>query len=355
MIRGFVSANTKSPHNIFSGLLKFEARWYCSISFGFKDKISPELCDNLQRNGYAVVDEIFEKVTIQQIREEVLNMYNGSHMHKNCTHLVNNATKRLVEKHHIHEAELTLDHNIQSMAPVCSQLNNDRSLPVMLNLFMPKLTLESQAIKLQVNSGGGGCFPCHFDSDEQVDGRKVTAIIYANPMWQPGDGGQLRLYPFPYSAPIDIEPVSGRMVLFSSTRMLHRVLPSAATQRVCLTVWLSQLRSRQRGSPLFAGSPLSSTFSADSDQTKQIASLMQPHIRNHVLKMVYAQEWAESIELSHPYTLERDGMVEQHWREVEMIRKALKSCEPTIQYLEDVCKNSHESMPNLHKLPISWF
>jgi hypothetical protein len=37
-----------------------------------------------------------------------------------------------------------------------------------------------QAIKLQVNSGEGGCFPCHFDSDEQVDGRKVTAIIYLN-------------------------------------------------------------------------------------------------------------------------------------------------------------------------------
>lgn len=70
-------------------------------------------------------------------------------------------------------------------------------------------------------AGGGGCFPMHFDSDEQLDGRRVTAIFYLNDNWQPHHGGQLRLYPFP-APPVDIPPLGDRLVLFSSTRMLHR-------------------------------------------------------------------------------------------------------------------------------------
>jgi Rps23 Pro-64 3,4-dihydroxylase Tpa1-like proline 4-hydroxylase len=62
----------------------------------------------------------------------------------------------------------------------------------------------------------------HFDSDEELDGRRITAIFYLNPGWQQGQGGELRLYPFPDAGPVDIAPVADRLVLFSSTRMLHR-------------------------------------------------------------------------------------------------------------------------------------
>ena len=71
--------------------------------------------------------------------------------------------------------------------------------------------------------GKGGCFPLHYDSDEQVDGRRVTAIFYLNTDWQPSHGGQLQLFPFPDS-PVEIAPVADRLVLFSSCRMLHRYL-----------------------------------------------------------------------------------------------------------------------------------
>lgn len=30
-------------------------------------------------------------------------------------------------------------------------------------------------------AGGGACFPMHFDSDEAVDGRRLSAIFYLNP------------------------------------------------------------------------------------------------------------------------------------------------------------------------------
>jgi Rps23 Pro-64 3,4-dihydroxylase Tpa1-like proline 4-hydroxylase len=50
---------------------------------------------------------------------------------------------------------------------------------------------------------------------------QVTAIFYLNQHWKPSHGGQLRLYPFP-APPVDIQPLQDRLVLFASTRMLHR-------------------------------------------------------------------------------------------------------------------------------------
>jgi Rps23 Pro-64 3,4-dihydroxylase Tpa1-like proline 4-hydroxylase len=50
---------------------------------------------------------------------------------------------------------------------------------------------------------------------------QVTAIFYLNQHWKPSHGGQLQLYPFP-APPVDIQPLQDRLVLFASTRMLHR-------------------------------------------------------------------------------------------------------------------------------------
>lgn len=49
----------------------------------------------------------------------------------------------------------------------------------------------------------------------------MTAIFYLNQHWKPSHGGQLRLYPFP-APPVDIDPLQDRLVLFATTRMLHR-------------------------------------------------------------------------------------------------------------------------------------
>jgi hypothetical protein len=50
---------------------------------------------------------------------------------------------------------------------------------------------------------------------------QVTAIFYLNSHWQPSHGGLLRLYPFP-APPVDIQPLQDRLVLFATSRMLHR-------------------------------------------------------------------------------------------------------------------------------------
>ena len=162
--------------------------------------------------------------------------------------------------------------------------------------------------RLRAGAGGGGCFPMHCDSDEEVDGRRVSAICYLNPQWRQGDGGevrtnlrkvdlmgcgrsvveshsfphvserampwcicehaddvragaQLRLYPFP-RAPVDIAPLCDRMVLFPSTTMLHRRAPphpaGAAAPHFHLN-WLAGADAwerRRQGASVRAGSVL---------------------------------------------------------------------------------------------------
>jgi hypothetical protein len=149
------------------------------------------------------------------------------------------------------------------------QIDADATAEVLLSLFLPSLRLDARGIKAQYNEGGGGAFPIHTDSEEGLDGRKVrcslylytltpqllyinqtqitrtrsapfrcafnhitarslyiymqvTCIFYLNDSWRPDHGGLLRLYPFPASPPVDVEPIAGRMVLFSSTQMHHR-------------------------------------------------------------------------------------------------------------------------------------
>ena len=261
--------------------------------------ITPQVCEHLQQHGYAVVDNVFGEQAAAALRAEVAAV--RGRMHKNCTHLVQGCSTALLEKQHIWEAELMLPETqvrlngvccrpgprcrhrcyalwpsvrlwpdppdwpcsplppppcssgLQALAPLCAQLQHDSTLRVMLSLLMPRLSLQTQAIKLQWNEGGqgwlcrrclldvrrrpavansgrqrpslcphcvpalpaalfltapacwcphvpagqGGCFPIHTDTDAAVDSRRVTAIWYLNPGWRQGDGGELRLYPFP--------------------------------------------------------------------------------------------------------------------------------------------------------------
>lgn len=91
------------------------------------------------------------------------------------------------------------------------------------------------AIKLQLNTGEGGCFPLHYDNPGPPCRRVLTAIVYLNPSWVPGHGGELVLRPFLRRAVV-VPPLMDRLVLFRSDRVLHRVLPARAV-RYCCSIW----------------------------------------------------------------------------------------------------------------------
>lgn len=118
------------------------------------------------------------------------------------------------------------------MVPHFNTLFHDPSLPASLRSHIPGFTpnlgrcsptpkkeaspiVAGPSVKLQHNTGGGGCFPLHCDSDAALDARVLTCLVYLNPLWRPSHGGQLRLYPFA-GRPVDVEPINDRMVLFWS-------------------------------------------------------------------------------------------------------------------------------------------
>ncbi|CAL1155357.1 unnamed protein product [Cladocopium goreaui] len=95
------------------------------------------------------------------------------------------------------------------------------------------------------------------------NGRKVTAIFYANKDWTSSDGGQLRLYkqrPNPFQLEKgatepnedemehDIDPVGGRLVLFRSRDIPHEVLPTGR-KRFAVSLWLPGPAGKRKQRP----------------------------------------------------------------------------------------------------------
>ncbi len=107
--------------------------------------------------------------------------------------------------------------------------------------------------KLAVTGPGGCAYPRHVDNVSPPtvggatmmttgggrtddDARKLTAILYLNPDWKRGDGGELRLYldddrdgggGSDIERCVDLGPEGGRLVLFWSDEIPHEVLPNA--------------------------------------------------------------------------------------------------------------------------------
>ncbi|MGA4633167.1 2OG-Fe(II) oxygenase [Pseudomonas solani] len=86
----------------------------------------------------------------------------------------------------------------------------------------------------------GAFYQKHLDRFRDDDRRAVSAVLYLNPDWQPGEGGELRLY-LADGATHDVLPEAGTLVVFLSSDLPHEVLP-ASRERLSLTGWF-----RRRG------------------------------------------------------------------------------------------------------------
>ncbi|MFO0596308.1 MAG: 2OG-Fe(II) oxygenase [Myxococcaceae bacterium] len=80
----------------------------------------------------------------------------------------------------------------------------------------------------------GGQYVRHRDAFPGSENRRLTAIVYLNDGWVPANGGALELFVDP--APVVVEPVLDRLVVFLSERIEHAVQPCHA-ERWALTAW----------------------------------------------------------------------------------------------------------------------
>ncbi|KAI9205925.1 prolyl 4-hydroxylase [Polychytrium aggregatum] len=281
--------------------------------------LPPTVGRRLRTHGYAVVDDALPSQDLLTFRDELVNaaIDNTALLTANSTILVKkDGSSTLIPKHGIGEFDLSNAAVAHKLPQLARFSDSGDLIRVLQPLLFPdnERRLARQTVKAQINFGRGACFPLHFDTDASIDHRAVTAIMYLNEDYQSPDGGSIRVYPFP-GAVVDIEPRLGRLVLFSSAWCLHRVLPSTANSRLCFTTWITT----DEPSP-YPKDPPSEPTDPDGDEAWEY--LMYPTHRNHILKLVYADEWARSIVESHPAGHLHDLLLEQHFRDAEIIARA---------------------------------
>uniref|UniRef100_A0A7S0H4Y5 Fe2OG dioxygenase domain-containing protein n=1 Tax=Amorphochlora amoebiformis TaxID=1561963 RepID=A0A7S0H4Y5_9EUKA len=290
-----------------------------------------EVGASLRERGYAMVDSAVNSETASCLREEIEALKAKRILYKNATHIVGrNGGVEYLEKANIFEWDSKHPRwkECSGDTPTLQSIHRDPTLLTSLTqaIRIPDLTLSSQTLKVQFNAGKGGCFPIHYDTDAGVDGRVITAILYLNSDWNPGDGGELALYPFPLPT-IKVEPISGRLALFSSALMPHRVLPSNVS-RHCLTLWLSRPQEESQ-----------SEARAKAKETEREAvrrvlaqgntpsweAMMEPEVRKLIAKGMLKQEWRASIEQAHVGGDPRQIALTAHDKNVEVIEKIFKN------------------------------
>lgn len=151
----------------------------------------------------------------------------------------------ICDKPNVYEADVLVDGQIAAPAvlAMCSTLAEllscEEELRTLLNTAKPELRLDRlEQAKVQVNTGGGGAFPFHFDLPSTKDARRhLTALLYLTPDWEEGDGGEVQVLPFPFPDQL-LAPLDRRLVVFSSTTTMHAVRPyKGRTGRVCVNLW----------------------------------------------------------------------------------------------------------------------
>jgi SM-20-related protein len=88
----------------------------------------------------------------------------------------------------------------------------------------------------------GAFYKPHLDRHAGTSDRIVTVILYLNAAWQPGDGGELKLWTTAGKKDEAfqlIEPRLGTVVCFLAADFWHEVLPAVKT-RMSITGWFRQ-------------------------------------------------------------------------------------------------------------------
>lgn len=185
------------------------------------------VADALVECGYAVVNELFTAAMIASLRAE----FN----HPNCQFKTAGIGR---------EEEHTIARDIRGdricwleggSAAAATFLAAMEQLRLALNrrLFMGLFDYESHLAYYPV----GTFYKKHVDAFKGRSNRVLSTVLYLNPSWSAGDGGELVLYDEAGDEVVErICPEAGRLVVFLSERFPHEVLP-ARRERYSVAGW----------------------------------------------------------------------------------------------------------------------
>ncbi|MDT8453082.1 MAG: 2OG-Fe(II) oxygenase [Gammaproteobacteria bacterium] len=188
------------------------------------DRIS----EALKHQGYIVLDEVF---TVEQLQSLFIDIkqtdsenFHQAGIGREQVHQLNPFVRR--------DRICWLD---MSHPPTRFYLQWAEQLRLHLNraLFLGLFDYESH----YAHYFAGAFYKKHLDVFKDDSSRRLSSILYLNPAWQPGDGGELVLYAPDDSRVLEtVSPAFGAMVVFLSEEFPHEVLPTRCS-RYSLTGW----------------------------------------------------------------------------------------------------------------------
>ena len=301
----------------------------------------------LASRGYACVDDFLERDTADAMRRELERLADARDANETGRgggrkYLRPNRTKfgdeHLFGKPNIYECDMHDDGTLAETKRDAAYATiweffraTERGMADAFRRVIPEIALrdgpDSRTVKLQVNEGRGACFPWHYDNPGAPSNRALTCILYLNPDWKPGDGGELRLQPF-CGVAATIQPKHNRLAIFFSDRTLHRVTPSTAAKRYAVTVWLDgDFVDPRTGASTNASELNLNAREALSDIAKTAKELARGNAQRALSRAVYADEYEASLVECMGNARGADEMLQAHYEHCRSVKKnhALKT------------------------------
>ena len=311
------------------------------------------LLERLFSKGYAVIEnEGFDANIGSKLRRE-LDALPLERFVPNSTRFIKDGTQTELVKKNIREVSAPFE---EVDGKYLNALQKDRTLLTLMNVLKPSETpsemLFNVSLKLQINDGENARFPIHFDSDSSTDQRRWTCLVYLNDDWEERDGGEVVLYlPFQEEKKIVVPPKMGTVVMFNSRYVAHSTLPFKGKRRLMFTIWLHAKGGMDNGNAEkkttaeMEKESNTSSKSVEMDADEQLEKLLAPEQRKHLMKLMLAEEWAESIAEAHDRSSESTARaLKTHWEEIDIIARVLGQAFPlAFERLENLIKSGEIS------------
>ena len=191
--------------------------------------ILAQIFSDLRQQAWAVQDGLLPDDCLLSLRQMALQQYQSQQMTKAR---VGQGAKKL-QRESIRGDEIAWIENWQQDPAL--QLYKDFLLEMAVaagpELFLSLKSLEAHFAVYPT----GSFYRAHVDQHPRTRHRQISCILYLGD-WQPGDGGELMLYP-QGNASICIKPKANRFLCFLSKDLVHEVL-LVNKLRLSLTGWL---------------------------------------------------------------------------------------------------------------------
>ncbi len=186
-----------------------------------------KVLDHLAEKDFAVVDSVFDAAMLESLKERLDRLWQEDELEKAGVGTLGlYQIQEGIRGDYIHWLEADKDPAESTFLALMEEWRLRFNRELFLNLASSEFHFAVYP--------EGSFYRRHLDQFKERANRILTFIVYLNPNWKPGDGGELRIYQ--NENQLDIEPIYGRMVLFRSAVIEHEVLPTKIKRR-SLTGW----------------------------------------------------------------------------------------------------------------------